>query len=152
SALDPGGPAAPPERTRGGDGPGSGLRNVDRPQPRRDRPPGRPTRGGVLGKVPTRAREGRMKGGLFEDDGAPVPARDGFPPSTPLADRMRPRSLDEVEGPEEVVGANGFLRRAIAEDRVPSLIFWGPPGVGKTTLARLIASQTSSHFVSYSAV
>ncbi|HKD18971.1 MAG TPA: replication-associated recombination protein A [Thermoanaerobaculia bacterium] len=65
---------------------------------------------------------------------------------------MRPRSLDEVEGPQEVVGANGFLRRTIAEDRVPSLILWGPPGVGKTTLARLIASQTSSHFVSYSAV
>jgi putative ATPase len=70
----------------------------------------------------------------------------------PLADRMRPRSLDEVEGPEEVVGSNGFLRRAIAEDRVPSLVFWGAPGVGKTTLARLIASQTSSRFVSYSAV
>ena len=65
---------------------------------------------------------------------------------------MRPRSLDEVEGPEAVVGANGFLRRAIAEDRVPSLILWGPPGVGKTTLARLIASQTSSLFLSYSAV
>ena len=65
---------------------------------------------------------------------------------------MRPRSLDEVEGPEAVVGANGFLRRAVAEDRVPSLILWGPPGVGKTTLARLIASQTSSLFLSYSAV
>lgn len=70
----------------------------------------------------------------------------------PLADRMRPRSLDEVEGPEEVVGGNGFLRRAIAEDRVPSLILWGAPGVGKTTLARLIAAQTASNFVSYSAV
>ena len=43
------------------------------------------------------------------------------------ADRMCPRSLDEVEGPDEVVGANGFLRRAIAEDRVPSLVLWGPP-------------------------
>ncbi|HEY6146532.1 MAG TPA: AAA family ATPase, partial [Thermoanaerobaculia bacterium] len=71
---------------------------------------------------------------------------------SPLADRMRPRSLDELEGPEEVVGSNGFLRRALAEDRIPSLIFWGPPGVGKTTLARLIAAQTSSVFLSYSAV
>jgi len=74
------------------------------------------------------------------------------PADSPLADRMRPRSLDEVEGPEEVVGSNGFLRRALAEDRIPSLIFWGPPGVGKTTLARLIAAQTSSVFLSYSAV
>ncbi|HKF42107.1 MAG TPA: replication-associated recombination protein A [Thermoanaerobaculia bacterium] len=90
---------------------------------------------------------------LFEL-GPPARQTDGvaIPADTPLADRMRPRSLDEVEGPEEVVGANGFLRRAIAEDRVPSLILWGPPGVGKTTLARLIATQTSSHFVSYSAV
>jgi putative ATPase len=70
---------------------------------------------------------------------------------TPLADRMRPRCLDEVEGPEEVVGSHGFLRRAIAEDRVPSLIFWGPPGVGKTTLARVIAAQTDASFVAYSA-
>jgi putative ATPase len=89
---------------------------------------------------------------LFDSE----PRRDGgalaIAADTPLADRMRPRSLDEVEGPEEVVGSNGFLRRALAEDRVPSLIFWGPPGVGKTTLARLIASQTASHFVSYSAI
>jgi putative ATPase len=92
-----------------------------------------------------------MSGILFdrEDPGRPAETPS---PSAPLADRIRPRSLDEVEGPAEVVGGNGFLSRAIAEDRVPSLIFWGPPGVGKTTLARLIAAQTSSRFLAYSAI
>ena len=88
---------------------------------------------------------------LFEDT-SPDLGAEAFPPDTPLAERMRPRSLDEVEGPEEVIGPNGFLRRAIAEDRVPSLVLWGPPGVGKTTLARLIAAQTNARFVQYSAV
>jgi len=91
---------------------------------------------------------------LFDSQPDPASAPEETPPSpdTPLADRMRPRSLDEVEGPEAVVGGNGFLRRAIAEDRVPSLVLWGPPGVGKTTLARLIAAQTASTFLAYSAV
>jgi len=89
---------------------------------------------------------------LFDSDEPQRAARAAGGAETPLADRMRPRSLDEVEGPDEVVGANGFLRRAIAEDRVPSLVLWGPPGVGKTTLAWLVAAQTSSQFVSYSAV
>ncbi len=70
----------------------------------------------------------------------------------PLAERMRPRSLDEVVGQDALVGPEGSLRRAIAEDRVPSLILWGPPGTGKTTLARLIAAATSCRFVPFSAV
>jgi putative ATPase len=70
----------------------------------------------------------------------------------PLAARMRPRSLDEFVGQEHLVGENHELRRAIEDDRVSSMILWGPPGSGKTTLARLIARVTSSHFVPLSAV
>jgi putative ATPase len=98
--------------------------------------------------------------GLFDDQPSPRGGDEGPgraaatvpPPGSPLADRMRPRTLDEVVGHREVVGEQGFLRRAIASDRVPSLIFWGPPGSGKTTLARLVAAGTSSHFLPFSAV
>ncbi|MCM2270174.1 MAG: replication-associated recombination protein A [Thermoanaerobaculia bacterium] len=65
---------------------------------------------------------------------------------------MRPRTLDEVAGQRAVVGPEGFLRRAVAADRVPSLVFWGPPGCGKTTLARLVAEATRAEFVPFSAV
>ncbi|HEY8600980.1 MAG TPA: AAA family ATPase, partial [Thermomicrobiales bacterium] len=70
----------------------------------------------------------------------------------PLATRMRPRSLDEFVGQETIVGPGTLLRRIIEADRLPSLILWGPPGVGKTTLARIIAETTRAHFVPLSAV
>ena len=71
---------------------------------------------------------------------------------SPLADKMRPRALDEFVGQLHLLGPGSLLRRAIEEDRLFSMIFWGPPGSGKTTLARLIAHETKSHFVSFSAV
>ena len=95
-----------------------------------------------------------MPRSLF-DDQEPVsasPSRGDAAGVAPLAERMRPCSLDEVVGQRKVVGEGGFLRRAIAADRVPSLIFWGPPGTGKTTLARILATVTASHFVPFSAV
>ena len=84
---------------------------------------------------------------LFEYEGQRRAQREA-----PLADRMRPRSFDEFVGQEHVVGPDRVLRRAIAAERIPSFILWGPPGSGKTTLARLIASVTDAHFESVSAV
>ncbi len=89
---------------------------------------------------------------LFDDQDARQVEEAAPAAGSPLAERMRPRTLEEVVGQEALVGEKGFLRRAIAADRVPSLIFWGPPGSGKTTLARLIAAATSSRFVPFSAV
>jgi len=84
---------------------------------------------------------------LFPSEPAGVPAAD-----QPLAARMRPRTLDEFVGQQDLLGPERELRRAIEEDRVGSMIFWGPPGSGKTTLARIIANATASHFVPLSAV
>jgi len=70
----------------------------------------------------------------------------------PLAERMRPRSLDEFIGQLHVVGQGSLIRSAMEQDRIFSMILWGPPGCGKTTLARIIASDTRSHFVHFSAV
>jgi putative ATPase len=70
----------------------------------------------------------------------------------PLAARMRPRTLDEFVGQEQIIGPGRALRRAIESDQVPSMILWGPPGTGKTTLAQIIAHQTGAHFAALSAV
>src|SRR5436190_21046825 len=77
------------------------------------------------------------------------PAR-GF--DAPLAARMRPRALSEIVGQDHVLGAGKTLRKAIEADRVPSLVLWGPPGSGKTTLARVIANTTHAEFAPVSAV
>ena len=70
----------------------------------------------------------------------------------PLASRMRPKSLEEFVGQKQLVGEGKILRKLIEHDQIPSMIFWGPPGVGKTTLAQIIASQTKSEFINFSAV
>ena len=75
-----------------------------------------------------------------------------LPDTAPLALRLRPRTLDELTGQEHMLGEGSALRRAIAEDRVGSAIFFGPPGIGKTTLARIIAATTGAAFEELSAV
>jgi putative ATPase len=78
--------------------------------------------------------------------------REPLEPPAPLADRMRPRTLDEVVGQEELIGPGRVLRRAIEEGALHSMIFWGPPGTGKTTLAALFAQVAGARFVTFSAV
>ncbi|HKJ04926.1 MAG TPA: replication-associated recombination protein A [Geopsychrobacteraceae bacterium] len=73
-------------------------------------------------------------------------------PDSPLAERMRPHSLDEVVGQQHLLGPGKLLRHLIESDQLSSVIFWGPPGTGKTTLGQVIASTTSSSFVFFSAV
>lgn len=72
--------------------------------------------------------------------------------SEPLASRMRPINLEEFVGQQHLIGEGKILRKMIESDNVSSMIFWGPPGVGKTTLARIIAKQTKSEFITFSAV
>jgi putative ATPase len=115
-----------------------------------------------------------MSNGLFDDDqddrrGGPSRLRQGSgearqsaegataagPPAregTPLAERMRPHTLDEVVGQDEILAPGKPLREAIERDLLQSILLWGPPGTGKTTLARIIADMTKAQFVPFSAV
>ncbi|HEX8693118.1 MAG TPA: replication-associated recombination protein A [Longimicrobium sp.] len=84
------------------------------------------------------------------DEPAPVPA--GPAGAVPLAERMRPRTLDEIVGQDHLVGPDGTLRKLLAAGHLPNLILHGPPGSGKTTLARVIAAQSGATFVPFNAV
>lgn len=80
------------------------------------------------------------------------PAVEELKKSAPLADRVRPRELSEIVGQDHIIGPGTMLRTAIEKDELPSIVLWGPPGTGKTTLARAIAKATKSKFVAFSAV
>jgi len=79
-------------------------------------------------------------------------AKEAAKASRPLAEKMRPKNLDEFTGQKHVTGEGTLIRSAIGQDRIFSMILWGPPGCGKTTLARIIAGETSSYFAQFSAV
>ncbi|MBN1547304.1 MAG: replication-associated recombination protein A [Syntrophaceae bacterium] len=81
-----------------------------------------------------------------------IPQKETETPYRPLADRMRPLNLTEYVGQSHLLGPGCLLRQAVEEDRLFSMIFWGPPGSGKTTLALLIAQETRAHFIRFSAV
>jgi putative ATPase len=102
-----------------------------------------------LSDVPRRPRSPNPDETLFAAAARADPARAG---RVPLAERMRPRTFAELVGQPQLFGPNRLLAQAIASDRVPSMILWGPPGVGKTTLGHVIASQTAAEYVPFSAV
>src|SRR5260221_9862238 len=85
---------------------------------------------------------------LFPEEDAPVENR----AKAPLAERMRPRTFDEFVGQQDLLAPGKPLREAIERDLLQSIILWGPPGTGKTTLARIVADTTKARFVSFSAV
>ncbi|MEO1967411.1 MAG: replication-associated recombination protein A [Sphingomonadaceae bacterium] len=89
---------------------------------------------------------------LFADHAAPEPTQDTPREDAPLADRLRPRNLAEVVGQDHLTGPQGAIGRMVAAGRLSSMILWGPPGTGKTTIARLLAASVGMRFASVSAV
>ena len=89
---------------------------------------------------------------LFADQDVPTRAAEEPPANAPLADRLRPKSLEEVVGQEHLTGPDGAIGRMVVAGRLASMILWGPPGTGKTTIARLLAGAVGMRFVAISAV
>ena len=89
---------------------------------------------------------------LFADDEIAARPPETAPANAPLADRLRPRSLDEIVGQEHLTGPEGAIGRMVAAGRLASMILWGPPGTGKTSIARLLADAVGLRFVAISAV
>jgi putative ATPase len=118
-----------------GDAPGGGNRGRDSRSPQG---------GAAAGATPDTVSAAAAAGGSADDGSADAAA--------PLAARMRPRTLDDYVGQEHLLGPGKALRELIEKDAIGSVIFWGPPGTGKTTLARIIAERTQAAFVHFSAV
>src|SRR5687768_11050446 len=89
---------------------------------------------------------------LFADEPQPSALPEEVSPHAPLADRLRPKSLDEVVGQEHLTGPEGAIGRMVAAGKLSSMILWGPPGTGKTSIARLLADAVGLRFVAISAV
>src|ERR1700712_5772319 len=89
---------------------------------------------------------------LFPDQDVPGDRAQAPPANAPLADRLRPRALDQVVGQEHLTGPEGAIGRMVAAGKLASIILWGPPGTGKTTIARLLADAVGLRFVAISAV
>jgi putative ATPase len=89
---------------------------------------------------------------LFADELPPQPGPDAPRPDAPLADRLRPRGLDDVVGQEHLTGPEGAIGRMVAAGRLSSMVLWGPPGTGKTSIARLLAAAVGMRFIAVSAV